>query len=88
MNPLIHTTKVILDGEYAITLPNGNVGDIKVVTVVSGSGYTSLEYNNGWGNSTNVGLGYIGAMYYNLKLFLNIFNCYLKTYSYIIKIYL
>ena len=61
MNPLIHTTKVILNGEYSVTLPNGNVGDIKIVTVVSGSGgNTIIQYNSGWGGSNNIELSYIG----------------------------
>jgi len=48
LNPLIHTTKVILNGEYAITLPNGNVGDIKIVTVVGNEdGSTIIEFKNG-----------------------------------------
>lgn len=61
LNPLIRGTKVILDGEYTITLPSGNVGDIKIVTVVSGSsGSVRIEYNNGWGSPNNINLGYIG----------------------------
>ena len=53
LDPSIPVTKV---GTYTITLPNGTVGERKVITAVSGSGSVTIAYNGGWGGSTTVTL--------------------------------
>jgi len=60
LNPLIPVTKAILTGSYTVTLPNGTVGDRKIVTAISGGGSVTINYNNGWGSSSNVNLGTVG----------------------------
>jgi hypothetical protein len=57
LDPSIPVTKVTLNGTYTITLPNGTVGERKVITAVSGSGTVTIAYNRGWGGSNTVSLG-------------------------------
>jgi hypothetical protein len=51
LNPSIPVTKVNLGTAYTLTLPNGEVGEQKVITGVSGSANVAVSFNDGWGNA-------------------------------------
>lgn len=62
LDPSIAVTKVALSGSsYTIVLPNGTMGEHKIVTVVSNTGgNVTIQYNGGWGGSTTIGLISVG----------------------------
>jgi hypothetical protein len=58
LNPLIPVTKFVLTGEYTVTLANGNVGDRKFLTAISGNGSVTIQYKNGFGNNDTISFSY------------------------------
>jgi hypothetical protein len=60
LNPLIPVTKLVLTGSYTVTLPNGEVGDRKFLTAISGNGGVTIQYKNGFGNNNTISFGYTG----------------------------
>jgi hypothetical protein len=50
LNPAIPTTKIILASNYDVYLPNGKVGQQKIITADSGNGSVTINYHNGLRN--------------------------------------
>ena len=48
LNPSIPTTKLTFDGSYTVNLPNGRIGQQKIITVSGSNGPVTVAYNSGY----------------------------------------
>lgn len=51
LNPSIPTTKLIATTDYVVYLPNGKIGQQKIVTTVGGNSNVTINFNSGYTDS-------------------------------------
>lgn len=51
LDPNVPTTKLIATSNYDVYLPNGKIGQQKVITTSGGNGNITINFNNGFRNS-------------------------------------
>jgi len=50
LNPSIPTTKLTATSSYSVYLPNGKIGQQKIITTVGGNGNVTINFNYGLRN--------------------------------------